>query len=235
MGQQNDQYGVPCTQTGNAHASRWAWAPVMASQRPPHERSAELADCHSSEGICKPARRPGWLKPRPGAGRRHASRAPGLTCSNSHCVSGSGVKRSEAFCLPRVDLQRRSFLQAPRRPGVRAAWWCRRGAPSQCSGSGTGAFGGSGVVGPGFRLGPGCPGPSPRGCRGRRVGQAPALSPASGFFSVPISWRAPAGSWRSTISRLLRSWRRLRQERAKSSANMSYRANLSARWGAERW
>ena len=40
-------------------------------------------------------------------------------------------------------------------------------------------------------------------------------SGASGLSSLPTSWRAPAGSWRSTICWLLRSCSRLRQDSAK--------------------
>lgn len=74
-----------------------------------------------------------------------------------------------------------------------------------------------------------------RGARLSVGGLVGGYRPAMGFFRVPTSWSAPAGSARSTIWRLSRSWRRLRQDRANSGANMSYRANLSASSGIACW
>lgn len=68
----------------------------------------------------------------------------------------------------------------------------------------------------------------PSGCESR-------YRPAMGLFSVPTSWSAPEGSARSTICLLSRSWRRLRQDRANSGANMSYCRNFSASSGTECW
>ncbi len=79
------------------------------------------------------------------------------------------------------------------------------------------------------------PPPEPHPTSEPKYRAAGAYRPAMGFFSVPTSWSAPAGSARSTIWRLSRSWRRLRQDSANSGANMSYWANLSASSGIARW